>query len=395
MTQEKKNPYSFLLLFIAGGHLIVDFYMNIIASILPFFALTLEMSLSSLGLMLTVMLTSNSFFMPYFGLLADKYGAGIMLPIMVLLPALFIPLLGLVTNYYLMAVLAVMGGLAASFYHPLGSGFTTTLSQRRKGTAMSIYVVAGSVGFALSPLIVVPLVDAFGLSSLLYLFIPGLVMVLFLIGSGSKDLMLNPHRKGFSFQLPTGDTFKWLLILNFIAASRAWAHTAIIAFIPLYFISQGYSFVSGGMLLAVFLMMGSVGIFAAGYLSDIFSRRLFMIGTYLVATIFFLLLFFAQGIWIWIVLGVIGAAVQAPIPIMILLAQDLIPRNKGLAAGLIMGFAVGLGQVGAWVTGLFADRFGLGAALQTVVLFMVLGTVLSMIYPPQLYQVQEGKVSTQ
>lgn len=57
---------------ISLGHLIMDFYINILASILPFLALYLGLSLTSLGLMLTIMLITTGLAQPIFGFIIDK-----------------------------------------------------------------------------------------------------------------------------------------------------------------------------------------------------------------------------------------------------------------------------------------------------------------------------------
>ena len=77
----------------------------------------------------------------------------------------------------------------------------------------------------------------------------------------------------------------------------------------------------------------------------------------------------------------VGAAVQATIPVTIVMAQELIPQNKGLASGLVMGFAVGLGQIGALITGLLGDQIGLEPAVKTTLIIMLIGLGFSLYYP--------------
>ena len=56
---------------ISLGHLMIDYYINILASILTFLAL-LGLSLTSLCLMLTIMLTTTGLAQPIFALLLIK-----------------------------------------------------------------------------------------------------------------------------------------------------------------------------------------------------------------------------------------------------------------------------------------------------------------------------------
>jgi MFS transporter, FSR family, fosmidomycin resistance protein len=365
---------------ISLGHLMIDFYANIMAAIIPFLALTLNISLASLGLLLTMMLTSVSMAQPFFGIAVDRKGNGFLLPVAMLVTAVFMSSIGLFPTYWVIAVLAISGGMAASFYHPLGSSLTNELA-KRKGAAMSVYVIGGSVGYALSPLIVVPLVQKFGLQNLIWLVLPGVTVALLLMYLGIHRIKFGLPQNDLKFKWPKGKTAKWLGVLNIIVACRAWTLAVVMGFFPLLYVLRGNTLISGGVLLTVFLAMGSIGIFIAGFLSDLISRKLLLVGTSVIGIVFYLLFFYSSGIWLWISLGVVGAAVQATIPVTIVMAQELIPQNKGLASGLVMGFAVGLGQIGALITGLLGDQIGLEPAVKTTLIIMLIGLGFSLYYP--------------
>ena len=62
-------------------------------------------------------------------------------------------------------------------------------------------------------------------------------------------------------------------------------------------------------------------------------------------------------------LGLFGALLTSSFSVSIVLGQAYLPRNSGMASGLIVGFAIGAGGLGVTALGGVADRHGLPAAL--------------------------------
>ena len=66
----------------------------------------------------------------------------------------------------------VLSGLGVAAFHPEGSRFANYVSGARRASGMSLFSVGGNVGFALGPVLVTPLVLAFGLHGTLFVLIP-------------------------------------------------------------------------------------------------------------------------------------------------------------------------------------------------------------------------------
>jgi hypothetical protein len=62
------------------------------------------------------------------------------------------------------------------------------------------------------------------------------------------------------------------------------------------------------------------------------------------------------------------------------LAQRLLPAFVGVASSLMMGVGLGLGNTGALLTGVIADRRGIQAALTVTTLLMAGATVAAVAY---------------
>ena len=65
----------------------------------------------------------------------------------------------------------------------------------------------------------------------------------------------------------------------------------------------------------------------------------------------------------------------------VVLGQAYLPRNAGMASGLIVGFAIGLGGAGVTGLGWVADRWGVPSALWISALMPVVAFVLTRLLP--------------
>jgi FSR family fosmidomycin resistance protein-like MFS transporter len=59
------------------------------------------------------------------------------------------------------------------------------------------------------------------------------------------------------------------------------------------------------------------------------------------------------------------------------MAQEMLPRNLGVASGLMAGFAIGTGGIGTTILGVIADHFGLPVAFKSIMLLPVIGLLIS------------------
>jgi FSR family fosmidomycin resistance protein-like MFS transporter len=89
----------------------------------------------------------------------------------------------------------------------------------------------------------------------------------------------------------------------------------------------------------------------------------------------------ASGIWSFILLGALGVVLVSTFTVSVVLGQAYMPRNVGMASGLIVGFAIGAGGIGATALGWIADHWGLSSALWISALTPVLGCLLALTLP--------------
>ncbi|MDK2785197.1 MAG: transporter, family, fosmidomycin resistance protein [Bacillota bacterium] len=177
------------------------------------------------------------------------------------------------------------------------------------------------------------------------------------------------------------DALGRLGLLNVVTWLRAWAQYIVIAYFPYHFIRQGYPVTVTGPLMSTFLLAGTVGTFFAGFLADHLGRRSVVVGSLLVSLAAAWLSLSARGPLAWAGIAVLGAALHALMPVSIVIAQELAPRHAGLAAGMMMGLAFGLGGLCTPLTGLLADTYGLSTALTSFYPIVGLALLLFLLLP--------------
>jgi FSR family fosmidomycin resistance protein-like MFS transporter len=172
-----------------------------------------------------------------------------------------------------------------------------------------------------------------------------------------------------------------LLIL--VVAIRSWTQLGFTTFMPFYWkdVLHGDPRLVGT-LLAVFLGAGAIGTLAAGPVADRVGVRRYVVSVFLLATpIAVGFLFVTGGPLVFVLLALLGFVLVSTFTVSVVLGQAYLPKHPGMASGLIVGFAIGAGGLGASVLGWVADHWGLTAALGISAGMPLLGFLVALFLP--------------
>jgi MFS transporter, FSR family, fosmidomycin resistance protein len=379
MDETNKIQYSKIGV-LSFAHMLNDFYSNFLPQLLPFLIIAgNSISATRAAILVSSFTVSSSLLQPVFGIMLDRQGKRWLVHVGALWMAVMLSLTGIVQSYALLVILAFLAGLGTAAFHPQASTMINTLSGDHKGVLLSAFVAFGSFGIALSPLLLVPLFQTYGLHSTLITVIPGILAAVFLLLFAPKDTAL----KGTS--APLSEVAKSLKsastelgVLMGVIAIRSLAYTAMITMLPLYFKSENVSNVAASQLVTIMLASGAVGGVIGGFVSDFFGRKRLIVLSLIISTPLFLAFFFTHGTVSTIFLALAGAALLSSFSVTVVAAQEAIPQNKALASGLSMGFAGGVGGLLAILIGRAGDIWGLSTALVAIFMLPVLGGLLAL-----------------
>jgi len=374
------------------GHVIADLGHGVLPIITPLLTEKLDLNFFQVGIIALAFTFSSAIIQPILGVLSDRYSMPWLMPLSIFLSGFGLALTGVVNSYGLLLFVILVGGIGVAGYHPEGSKMTHLMSEEEKaGASMAIFSVGGNVGFALGPMFAVFLLSFSGLKSILGFFIPGFLISLVFLYLSPR---FNTIMKGYAEDRKEQEKLKakvdqkvktkakkgdLVLVLLYVAV-RSWIHSGLVYFIPFYF--PAYKGVTEPeYLMTILLIAGALGTLVGGPLTDRFGGRNCLLVSMVLslATIYPFVYF--NSYWITIFAFIAGAAIVSTFSITVVLGQRLLPGNVGLASGLVLGFAVGMGSIGVSILGLIADHTSLPFVMNILCIMPVAGIALALLLP--------------
>lgn len=356
------------LFVIAASHGASDLYAGFVPLIVFYVASHHGLSPVFQGIAGFVWYVTSSIVQPLFGAWSDRYGRWWFLALAVGVTATGVSLASLATTPVVLLALLVLGGCGSAMLHPEAGRYSAMLSGNRKATGMSIFVVGGQIGFSIGPAIAaLALAHLHGGTALLA--IPGLVMSAMLFWAmsrvGPRAERQHQSEKTVAGDAPPVDKLG-ISLLVISTALRQLVSSSFMIFLPNLLVARGHTLVEAGQIVTLFLAVGVLGTYAGGTLADRFGALFVSIAT-MVAAVPFLLGFFAIGSAAGLLSLVAGSVLlSANNGPGVALVQAMLPRNLGMALGLINGVAFGLGSALVTGVGVIVARYGPGSALTLV-----------------------------
>lgn len=380
---DRAKPDMRLLSLLALGHMVVDINQGSLAVVLPFLKDALRLSYTATGFIVLMANITSSIIQPLFGFLADKTARRWLLPLSVFLSSLGLALTGLAPSYAVVLALVMITGFGVAAYHPEGYRTATAVAGARKATGVSVFSTGGNIGIALGPPLVTALLTTFGLAGSLGMLVPGvLVAGLLLAVLPSLSAPAPSAARAQAGRMGAETMVGAMSLLILVVAIRSWTQLGFTTFLPFYWkeVLHGDPRLVGT-LLAVFLGAGVVGTLAAGPIADRVGVRRYVVSVFLLAVPLAVAFLFVNGVLVFVLLALLGFVLVSTFTVSVVLGQAYLPRNPGMASGLIVGFAIGAGGLGASALGWVADHWGLTRALWISALMPLVGFLVALWLP--------------
>jgi FSR family fosmidomycin resistance protein-like MFS transporter len=342
--------------------LINDLYGNFITSLMPYLVIRGDITTTAAGLVLLVYLFGSSVLQPIFGLISDRTGRrgfAVIGPVWVGLAAAAITR---ANTSVMLLLIAGIGGLGTAAFHPQAASMIDSLSPTNKGRSMAYFSMGGNIGFALGP-VAAAVVATVGLVWSPLMLLPGAA-----IGLGLARYAPHVGRSEESFAVADlWDTvriaWKQINLVVSVIAIRSAAQYALIIFLPLYYHLRGHPAELGSYFAFVLSLAGAIGGLAGGHFSDLYGRRRVVVLSLIVAAPLLFVTLLVPVPFVWPLVALSGAALLASNSVTVVQGQELLPRHRGLASGLTLGFGFGLsGVIASGLTAL-SDHIGVENAI--------------------------------
>ncbi|MFU8769006.1 MAG: MFS transporter [Desulfotignum sp.] len=369
--------YSIVLV-ITLVHFTGDFYSSFFAPLLPAFVDKLGLTLAQVGLLTGLVRLLAFMIQPVVGYLSDRYESRWFVFTGLFLAFFCIPFSGVAPNFWILLLVLCLGSLGSSMFHPATTGMVPLYSGNRTGFCLSIYNTGGTFAFALGPVFITWYVARFGLEAMPWTGLLGLVAFLFCAKYLPRPKSENLSRLGFfkSIKDTMGDVYKIIFLIWLVMFLRAVTGQAFMTFMPIFLADTGHPLPSVGLIVAFFIVAGTLSGLIAGYLADRTGFKTIFFISHLLMTPALLLYVYLPGPFVFLGAFAAGFFVLASLPLGVVMAQKLVPRSRAMVSSLMMGLAYGLGGAISPFVGSLADVFG----IETVLVYISFIPLISLIF---------------
>jgi FSR family fosmidomycin resistance protein-like MFS transporter len=335
-------------------HFLNDGAAFYLPGILPAILTALHQPLAMVGVIMAATYLGQAL-QPVAGILADKTGGKMFIVGGLTACSVAGAFVGLAPNVVILLALLLVSGLGSTIFHPQALAAVRSLTERRHGAGLSLFLIGGELGRGAWPLLTSLIVVYLGLHSLWIIALPTLLTLPLML----KVIPSLPARSQSAARIDWRAHRKPFLVLVSFSAFRGLAVFGTIVFIPLMWKLRGGALVSGASIISTLLITGVIGQATGGTVSDRFGRRPILVASSIVMLILLPLVVLADGPWLWIVAAILGIAMFSTFSPTLLIGQDMFPENRALGSGIALGLSNALGAAGLLPLGWVLHQFGI------------------------------------
>ena len=369
---------------LGGAHLSVDLCQAAVPALLPFFVDQRGYSYAAAGALVFAATVGSSLIQPLFGHAADRLQLPWLMPAGVLAAGAGIALSGVAPTYALTFAAIVVSGIGVAAFHPEGARHANYASGVAKARGMSLFALGGNAGFALGPVLTTVCVLAVGLEGTLMIALLPAVAGVTLAAKRRRLHGLRVRGATAAAQRERAREDRWAPFarLTGVISLRSCVHFGLLAFVPAWFVTQlGTSEAAGNAALTAMLASGAAGTLIGGRIADRVGRLPILLACLALAGPTLAALILAPTALAFGLVALVGFTVVGTFAITVVLGQEYLPNRLGMASGVTLGAAIGVGGALAPVLGALADAQGIETAMWVIAAIPVPALLLALTLP--------------
>jgi FSR family fosmidomycin resistance protein-like MFS transporter len=370
----------------ALAHLINDLIQAVLPSIYPMLKATYGLSFTQVGLITLTFQLTASLLQPWVGYYTDRHPKPWLLPAGMVCTLIGILMLAMVGSFGAILVASALVGIGSSTFHPETSRVARLASGGRYGLAQSTFQVGGNAGSAFGPLLAAAIVIPYGQGNVAWF---GLFAVFAILVQYGLSRWYRNHLNLFKLKQGTKATHGLskqrvsfaLVVLALLVFSKYFYMASFTSYFTFYLIEKfDLSVASSQLYLFLFLGAVAAGTFFGGPIGDRIGRKQVIWFSILGAAPFTLALPYVDLFWTGVLSMIIGFILASAFSAIVVFAQELVPGNVGMIAGVFFGLMFGFGGIGAALLGHLADIHGI-EYVYTLCSFLPLLGILTILLP--------------
>ena len=364
-TQQSSPLVMRVIGAVALAHLINDLIQAVLPSIYPMLKTSYGLSFTQVGLITLTFQLTASLLQPWVGYHTDRHPKPWLLPAGTVCTLVGILMMSVVGSFSLILLAAGLIGIGSSTFHPEASRVARLASGGRFGLAQSTFQVGGNAGSAFGPLLAAAIIIPYGQGNVAWfgLFAVFALFVLYRISRWyANHLSLFKLKQGHAAThgLSKGRVIGALVVLGLLVFSKYFYMASLTSYFTFYLIEKfGLSVASSQLHLFLFLGAVAAGTFFGGPIGDRIGRKAVIWFSILGVAPFTLILPHVDLFWTSVLSVVIGFILASAFSAIVVYAQELVPGNVGMIAGVFFGLMFGFGGIGAALLGHLADIHGI------------------------------------
>ncbi|UVM08041.1 MFS transporter [Pseudomonas laurylsulfatiphila] len=370
----------------ALAHLINDLIQAVLPSIYPMLKATYGLSFTQVGLITLTFQLTASLLQPWIGFYTDRHPKPWLLPAGMVCTLIGILMLSMVGSFPAILVASALVGVGSSTFHPETSRVARLASGGRYGLAQSTFQVGGNAGSAFGPLLAAAIIIPYGQGNVAWF---GLFAVFAILVQYGLSRWYRNHLNLFKLKQGSQATHGLskrrvtfaLIVLALLVFSKYFYMASFTSYFTFYLIEKfDLSVASSQLYLFLFLGAVAAGTFFGGPIGDRIGRKRVIWFSILGAAPFTLALPYVDLFWTGVLSMIIGFILASAFSAIVVFAQELVPGNVGMIAGVFFGLMFGFGGIGAALLGHLADIHGI-EYVYTLCSYLPLLGILTILLP--------------
>jgi FSR family fosmidomycin resistance protein-like MFS transporter len=377
-----QNTVLKVLLALSCAHMINDTLQALLPAIYPLLKSSYNLNYTQIGLITLTYQVTGSLLQPLVGFYTDRRPQPYSLPIGMGVTMAGLVVLSQASGFGPLCLGAGMIGVGSSVFHPESSRVARMASGGKHGFAQSLFQVGGNFGTSLGPLLAAAIIIPRGQPHILWFTLLALAGILLLIRVGRwyrRNLGLlkprpRPAGEAGPVRLSRGKVMLALATLVVLIFSKYFYLISLTNYYTFYLIDRfQVSVQTSQIYLFVFLFAVAAGTIIGGPVGDRIGRKL-VIWISILGVAPFSLALPHLGLTGTVVFTVfIGVILASAFSAILVYAQELVPGNVGLIAGLFFGLAFGAAGIGSALLGRLADHTSIRTVFEVSAYFPLLG----------------------